>query len=98
MEKKLSQSYIAHELRLEQSQYCRREKGEIQFTSDEIIKIAQLLKTNIASFFGEEINKPNDSDPEDLIKYITIQHKFIEQYELRIKEKDDIIKLLRQKE
>lgn len=95
IEKKISQSYIAHELSLEQSQYCRREKGEIHFSPDEIIKIAKLLATNVAALFGEEINKPNNLDQEN-IKYITVPEKFIDEYELRIKEKDDLIKLLRQ--
>ncbi|MDA6069140.1 helix-turn-helix domain-containing protein [Flavobacterium sp. AC] len=94
IEKKLSQSYIAHELSLEQSQYCRREKGEIHFSPDEIVKISKLLDTNIALLFGEETNKSNNLDQES-IKYVTVPKLFIDQYELRIKEKDDLIKLLR---
>lgn len=93
IEKKISQSSIAHELSLEQSQYCRREKGEIHFSPDQIMKIAKLLKTNIAVLFGEEINKPNNLDQES-IKYVTVPEKFINEYELRIKEKDELIKLL----
>lgn len=95
IEKKLSQSYIAHELGLEQSQYCRREKGEIHFSPDEIIKIAELLTTNVAVLFGEESNKPNNLNQEN-IKYVMVSEKFIDEYEFRIKEKDNLIKLLRQ--
>lgn len=94
IEKKLSQSYIAHELGLEQSQYCRREKGEIHFSPDELIKIAKLLNTNITVLFDEEANKASNLDPQSL-KYVTVPQMFIDQYELRIKEKDDLIKLLR---
>lgn len=96
VEKKMSQSYIAHELGLEQSQYSRREKGEINFSPDEIIKIAKLLDTNVAVLFGEEKNTLNDLH-QRTTKYITVPETFIEDYELRIKEKDDLIKLLQEK-
>lgn len=55
-EKKLSQSYLAHELGLEQSQYSRREKGEIQFVPDEIVKLSKLLETTISNLFDEQAN------------------------------------------
>ncbi|KUJ59549.1 hypothetical protein AR687_22665 [Flavobacteriaceae bacterium CRH] len=97
VEKKLSQSFIAHELFLEQSQYCRREKGEIHFTPDEIIKISQVLGTTIAILFGEEVSKPVDQNKEFTTKYVTVPEKFIEDYELLLNKKDDEIKVLRQK-
>lgn len=98
-DKKLSQSYIAHELAIEQSQYSRREKGEIQFIPDEIIKLSKLLEITIASLFEEKATVLNNIDIKggDFAQYISASEKLIEQYELRIKEKDDIISLLRQK-
>ena len=98
-EKKLSQSYLAHELGLEQSQYSRREKGEIQFVPDEIIKLSKLLETTIANLFDEETIVFNNIDQKggNFGQYITVSDKLIEQYEFRLKEKDDLIELLRQK-
>jgi transcriptional regulator with XRE-family HTH domain len=52
--KKLSQGYLAQELGLDQSQYSRREKGEIPFVPNEIVRISKLLETSISDLFGEE--------------------------------------------
>lgn len=87
--KKLSQSYLAHELGLDQSQYSRREKGEIPFVPNEIIKISKLLKTSVSNLFGEEVLNNQ--------KHVSIDEKLIEQYELRIKEKEEMIVLLKSK-
>ena len=89
--KKLSQSYIAYELGLDQSQYSRREKGEIQFIPDEIIKLSKMLETTIANLFEEQ---QNDNDNK---QNLSILEKLTEQYELRLKEKDEMIALLRNK-
>lgn len=87
-DKKLSQGYLAHELGLDQSQYSRREKGEIPFVPNEILKISKLLQTSVAYLFGEEtaINQT-----------VSIDEKLMEQYELRIKEKEEMIALLKSK-
>lgn len=88
-DKKLSQGYLANELGLDQSQYSRREKGEIPFVPNEIQKISKLLKISISNLFGEEI-LVNQKD-------VSIDEKLIEQYELRIKEKKEMISLLKSK-
>lgn len=90
---KLSQVYLANELNLDQSQYSRREKGEIPFVPNEIVKISKLLKTSISNLFGEE-NISNENDARVDIG-ILIDEKLIEQYELRIKEKEEVIALLK---
>lgn len=96
-DKKLSQDFLAHELGLDQSQYSRREKGEIQFVPEEIKKLSKLLETTISNLFGEEtiIFNNNDQNGGNFGQYLTFPEKLIEQYELRIKEKDDLITLLR---
>jgi len=96
-EKKLSQGYLAHELGLDQSQYSRREKGEIQFVPIEIIKLSKLLETTISNLFGEETIVFNNVDQKggNFGQYVTTSEKLIEQYELRIKEKEEIIVLLK---
>ena len=95
-ERKLSQESLAHELNLDQSQYSRREKGDIQFVPDEIKKLSKLLDTTISNLFGEEPIIFNNKDQKggNFGQYIISSEKLIEQYELRIKEKDEIIALL----
>lgn len=95
--KKISQSAIAHELGLEQSQYSRREKGEIQFVPEEIAILSKVLETSISNLFGEEtiVFNNNEQKGGNFGQYITIPEKLIEQYELRIKEKDELIGLLK---
>ena len=97
--KKISQAALAHELGLEQSQYSRREKGEIQFIPDEIVKLSKLLETTISNLFNEEtiVFNNNDQKGGSFGQYVTMPEKLIEQYELRIKEKDAFIKLLQEK-
>jgi len=92
-DKKLSQVYVAHEIGLDQSQYSRREKGEIAFVPTEILKISKLLKTSISNLFDEEtyINQTETNFNQN----ISIDKKLIEQYDLRLKEKEEMISLLK---
>ncbi|WP_026712964.1 helix-turn-helix domain-containing protein [Flavobacterium daejeonense] len=92
--KYLSQSYIANELNLDQSQYCRREKGEIQFTPSEIVKLSKLLEVSIAELFGEKIIESQRI--KEINEELSVAEKLIEQYECRIKEKDEMIFILKQ--
>jgi transcriptional regulator with XRE-family HTH domain len=96
-DKKLSQGFLAHELGLDQSQYSRREKGEIQFVPDEIVKLSKLLDTSISNLFGEETNVFNNIDQKggNFGQYVTVHEKLIEQYELRIRDLQETINLLR---
>lgn len=91
--KNLSQSYLANELNLDQSQYSRREKGEIQFVPSEIVKLSKLLETSISELFGEEI-VPSQRIKE-INENLSVAEKLIEQYEMRIKEKEEMIVVLK---
>ncbi|KOP37672.1 XRE family transcriptional regulator [Flavobacterium sp. WLB] len=93
---KISQSYIAHELGLDQSQYSRREKGQIQFTANEILRLAHLLETPISYLFGEQEEISFVQEIKNKAD-ITISEKLIEQYEIRLKEKDKLIETLNKK-
>ena len=95
--KKISQAALAHELGLEQSQYSRREKGEIQFIPEEIVLLSKVLETSISNLFGEETNifTVHTQKGGNFGQYVSMPEKLIEQYELRIKEKDELISLLR---
>jgi transcriptional regulator with XRE-family HTH domain len=93
----ISQDEVACELGLSQSQYSRREKGEIKFLVDEILKISKILKVSVAHIYGEENTSFTLHTQNGGVfgQYITVHEKLIEQYEKRIKEKDELIELLK---
>ncbi len=106
--KKLSQDSVAFDLDLGQSQYSRRENGEIPFSAEEIEKLSGILDTKISELYGEETNIFNSHNqkggtfgqfenyfniPEKLIEQF---EKNIEQYEKRLEEKETIISLLKE--
>jgi transcriptional regulator with XRE-family HTH domain len=97
--KKLSQESIAIELGLNQSQYSRRENGSIKFNGEEIELLSKLLKVNPSELFGDQSVILNNKDQKggNFAQYITLPKELIQQYELRIKEKDEVIKLLKDK-
>jgi transcriptional regulator with XRE-family HTH domain len=96
-EKKISQEFISHQLGLSQSQYSRRENGEVKFIAEEIGKLAQLLEVSVSYIFGEESNSftVHTQNGGNFGQYIQASEKLIEQYEIRLKEKDDMILLLK---
>lgn len=96
-ERKLSQDFIAHELGLSQSQYSRRESGEIKFIAEEIIQLSKVLETKIADLYGEEGTVFNNHNQNGgaFGQYVTVSDKLIEQFEKRIQEKDEMIELLK---
>lgn len=92
-DKKYSQEYIAHELGLSQSQYSRRENGEIKFVPQEIRRLAKLLETSVSDLFGEDTTIFNNHDQKggNFGQHITLSEKVIDLYEARLKEKDKSI-------
>jgi transcriptional regulator with XRE-family HTH domain len=96
-ERKLSQDFIAHELGLSQSQYSRRESGEIKFIAEEIIQLSKALETKIADLYGEESAVFNSHNQKGgtFGQYVTVSDKLIEQFEKRIQEKEESITLLK---
>jgi len=97
--KKISQDSIAHELGLNQSQYSRRENGSIKFNSEEIASLSKILDVNPAELFGDQsiIFNNKDQSGGNFAQYINLPEELINQYELRLKEKDEIIQLLKDK-
>ena len=97
--KKLSQEYIAFQLGLSQSQYSRRENGEVKFLADEIGKLAKILEVSVSYIYGEETNSftIHTQNGGNFEQYIQVSEKLIEQHEMRLKEKDELIKLLKTK-
>lgn len=98
-EKKLSQEYMANKLTLSQSQYSRREKGEVKFLADELLSIARILEVSVAQLYGEANNSfaVHTQNGGNFGQYISVPEKLIEQYEARLNEKDDLIQILKEK-
>ncbi|PWA06565.1 helix-turn-helix domain-containing protein [Flavobacterium psychrotolerans] len=105
--KNISQENMALELNITQSNYGRLEKDDKRLTATKLLKISEILEVSVSFLFNEQVQEviyqPND---ELLSSYNAEKHfqtnkevmtKLIEQYELRLKEKDQIILLLKQK-
>lgn len=97
--KRLSQEAVAFQLELSQSQYSRRENGEIPFTTNEIETLADILDVKIAELYGEETIVFNNKNQKggSFGQFIAVPDLLIEQYEARLKEKERIIQLLEEK-
>ncbi len=104
-DKNISQEKIALELELTQSNYGRLEKDDRRLTVPKLIKISEVLQVSISSLFNEQtskvIHQHNNENPSAYNVENLFQNnkettdKLIEQYELRIKEKDEMISILK---
>lgn len=96
-QKGFSQEYLCGLLGLEQSQYSRRETGQVEFRALELERIAELLGVEIADFFADKatIFTSNNQSGGNFGQYFALPEKLIEQYEARLKEKDELIAFLR---
>lgn len=97
--KRLSQDSVAFKLGLDQSQYSRRENGSIKFDSDEISKLCEVLEVTPMELFNSESIIFNNTNQQggNFGQYIALPDELQKQYELRIKEKDEMIELLKEK-
>ena len=96
--KKLSQDSVAYNLGLDQSQYSRRENGTIQFKSDEISKLCETLEISPLELFNSESVIFNNTNQQggNFGQYISFPEELQKKYELRIKEKDEMINVLKE--
>ena len=97
--KRLSQESVAYELGLNQSQYSRRENGNIIFNSEEILLLGKVLEINPSELFSNEsvIFNNHHQKGGHFGQYFAVPDELIKQYELRLKEKDETIQLLKDK-
>ncbi len=97
--KRLSQESVAYDLGLSQSQYSRRENGSIKFNSDEIFNLIKILDVNPSELFSDDSIVFNNTNQKGGVfgNIISYPEELIKQYEFRLKEKDDIILLLKDK-
>ncbi len=97
--KRISQESVAFKLGLDQSQYSRRESGMIKFDSDEITKVCEVLEVTPMELFNTESVIFNNTNQQggNFGQYIALPEDLIKQYDLRLKEKDEMIALLKEK-
>ena len=96
----IPQEAVAYDLGMSQSQYSRREKGEVNFLAKEITIIATALGVEVAEIYGVEGSEINSSDQKEgssgkFENIFYLPEKLIEQFERRIREKDEVIYLLK---
>lgn len=53
-EKNYTQEYMADELCISQSQYCKKENGTQKFSFEEIVKISRILNIELKDLFDTE--------------------------------------------
>lgn len=98
IDKNYSQESVAYELGLSQSQYSRRENGQIVFNIDEILKLVDVFDISLNDLFEDFVEKKSDfgntPSKDDAREVVLVPRKLIELYELRIKEKAEMIKIL----
>lgn len=103
-QKGFSQEYLADRLDISQASYARLENEETKITVDRLLKIAEILETEILDFFNvmkSGIQTQNNYDSSyGYIQNLTIENKdmvqkIIDLYEIRLKEKDEQIAFLK---
>ena len=97
--KKFSQEFVGARLDLEQSQYSRRESGQIPFSINEVQKLSDLFEVEITELLQDNaviFNNHNQTGG-NFGQYLNVSDKLIEQYEARLVEKDEIITILKKR-
>ena len=99
-QKGYSQEYMAINMGMSQKQYGRLENGESKLTIDHLSKICEMLGIEPAELFEGDIHQEshNQTGGNANIAYMVVNEmseKLIEQFEQRLKDKDDEIKFLR---
>ncbi len=104
-DKNISQEKMALELELTQSNYGRLEKDDKRLSVPKLQKIAEILKVSISYLFNEQTSKvihqhdnenPTAYNVENLFQDKSeLKDKIIELLEIRLKEKDEMIQILK---
>ena len=99
-QKGYTQEYMADSLGISQKQYSRLENGESGITLDYLEKICSKLEINPQDLFAGEVKQENQNQSGGFANsaYLIVNEfseKLIEQYEKRLKDKDDEICFLR---
>lgn len=105
-QKGFSQEYLADKLDISQASYARLENEDTKITVDRLLRIAEILETEVIDFFNttksgiQTQNNYDGSYGNGYIQNLTIENKdmlqkIIDLYEIRLKEKDEQIALLK---
>ncbi|MBP6410621.1 MAG: helix-turn-helix transcriptional regulator [Pseudarcicella sp.] len=99
-----SQEFMAHEMNISQSSYAKLENENTKITVERLHKIAELLEIEISALLDSNkknvFNLYNNQTAMGLVEqYINTEtketyEKLIDQYEMRLKEKDQLIQML----
>ncbi len=96
-----SQEHVADLLHLSQSAYARIESGESQSWSNHIEKICEVFDVTPEELVKNDSiilsNNQQGGSSTNALVINQLSEKLIEQYELRLKEKDELIKELKNK-
>ena len=100
IQKGYSQEYMADNLGISQKQYSRLETGDSGLTLDYLEKICGKLEINPQDLFACEVKQENQNQSGGLSNsaYLIVNEfsdKLAEQYEKRLKDKDEEICFLR---
>ncbi len=101
-QKGVSQEYVASRLDISQASYARLESEETKITVERLLKISEILETDITEFFNaSKLNIQTQHNYEGsygngYIQNLVIENKetmqkLVESYEVRLKEKDELI-------
>jgi transcriptional regulator with XRE-family HTH domain len=94
----LSQENMAYELGLNQSQYSRRENGIIKFDAEEIGKIAVIFCVSTDELLNDKITILDTTRSKSSVQTnLDLAKELLAQYEDRLKEKDLLIEILRER-
>ena len=108
-QKGFSHEYIAHELEISQVAYSKLEKSETKLTVERLYKLAEILETKVTDLLNEQPeNEFNQTNTDSSIGYQQqIENlyqedkekttKIIDLYEERLKDKDILIALLKER-
>ena len=99
-QKGFTQEYMAESLGISQKQYSRLENGSSEMTLNYLQKICDKLEIKPQDLFDCDIKQENNNQSGGLANsaYLIVNEfseKLIEQYELRLKDKDEQIALLK---
>lgn len=86
--KNLSEQYIGTSMGIGQSSYCKKEKGDREFTLTELIKLSEIMEVSLVRLIeldiAKIINQQNHDNSTGIIEHQTINNEgyklCIEQY------------------
>ncbi|MEH6658845.1 helix-turn-helix transcriptional regulator [Leeuwenhoekiella marinoflava] len=92
-----SQDYMAYELDISQAAYAKLEKNETKLTVDRLFRISEILETSIYELLRFKASSINNTGQNFHKEQPDVVVKLIEQYEERLKEKDEFIAILKER-